>query len=320
VRHALQRSLLAIAPPMAAGLSRFVPDAQSHRIFYEHGFHLLRRHYYLPIPDASDLGDGFWNRESQLIGVDMNDSAALDLLTHVFPKYMGEFRSQFPEQGTAGRNGFHLINGNYMAVDAHVYYAFIRHLKPRRIVEIGSGFSTLLAGAACLKNQEENGEMPHLTAIEPYPPQQLKTGCGGLSELLERKVQEVPLDTFTSLAANDILFIDSSHVLREGGDVQFEFCEILPRLAPGVLVHVHDISLPRAYPRVYFDQRFYWNEQYLLQAFLAFNSRFEVLWPGNYMTMRYPELVSSVFPEYHTMRAVFPSSEPAAFWMRARDM
>ena len=89
-------------------------------------------------------------------------------------------------------------------------------------------------------------------------------------------------------------------------------------LAPGVLVHVHDISLPKPYPRVYFDSGLYWNEQYLLQAFLAFNSRFEVIWPGNHMVLNYGERISKVFPEYQAMREKYPSSEPTSFWMRVK--
>ena len=103
-----------------------------------------------------------------------------------------------------------------------------------------------------------------------------------------------------------------------GGDVQLEYCEILPRLAPGVLVHVHDISLPKPYPRVYFEQQLYWNEQYLLQVLLSFTSRYEVVWPGNYLMNRYPERVAKAFPEYHEMRKYYPQSEPSSFWIRVR--
>jgi hypothetical protein len=159
--------------------------------------------------------------------------------------------------------------------------------------------------------------MPELTIIDPYPSAVLRQGVPNVSRLIEDKIQNVSLGTFTSLASGDILFIDSSHVLREGGDVQFEYCEILPRLAPGVVVHIHDISLPRSYPNVYFDQHLYWNEQYLLQAFLAFNSRFEVIWAGNYTMLKYPDRVCAVFPEYHVMRETFPSAEPSSFWIRA---
>jgi hypothetical protein len=199
-----------------------------------------------------------------------------------------------------------------MAIDAHVYYIFIRHFKPKRIIEIGAGNSTLVAAAACRQNLKEKSEASTSISIDPFPNKILKKGFPGLSKLIADKVQNVDLKLFTSLAAGDILFIDSSHVLRSGGDVQLEYCEILPRMAPGVLVHIHDISLPKPYPRVYF------NEQYLLQAFLCFNSRFEVIWPGNYMMLKYPEEVCNVFPEYHEMRKSFPMSEPSSFWMRAR--
>ena len=136
--------------------------------------------------------------------------------------------------------------------------------------------------------------------------------------MIPKKVQDVGLELFTSLEAGDILFIDSSHVLRAGNDVQWEYLEVLPQLAPGVMVHIHDVSLPKAYPKVYFDSHLYWNEQDLLQAFLTFNSRFEVIWPGNYMMLRYPEKMLQVFPEIDRMRRAFPSAEPAAFWMRSR--
>ena len=106
--------------------------------------------------------------------------------------------------------------------------------------------------------------------------------------------------------------------MREGNDVQLEYLELLPRLQEGVLVQIHDISLPKRYPRVYFDSGMYWNEQYLLQAFLAFNRRFEILWPGNYMMTRFETEMLSVFPEIEAMCRVFPSSEPSAFWMQVR--
>jgi hypothetical protein len=101
--------------------------------------------------------------------------------------------------------------------------------------------------------------------------------------------------------------------------VWWEYCEILPRLAPGVLVHIHDISLPKPYPDVYLKQHRYWNEQYLLQAFLTFNPKFEVIWAGNYMMIQQPERLREQFlPEYDHMRAKFPQSEPSAFWMRVK--
>lgn len=310
----LTLSLLNLA---AAGVGRYSLDEEAAELFRRRGFHLLRPHFYLPIPDEADLGDEYWARQSELVGLDMNDEGALALLEDVFPRYNEEFRRIFPTHGPPGADGFHLINGSFMAVDAHAYYALIRHLRPRRVVEIGAGNSTLVASAACERNLREGGAAPQLTAIDPFPTPRLKAGVAHLSRLVEDKVQNVPMELFASLEANDILFIDSTHVMREGGDVQFEYCEVLPRLAPGVFVHVHDISLPKPYPRVYFERHLYWNEQYVLQTFLAFNSRFGVVWPGNYMMTKYPERVCAVFPEFHTMRAAYPLSEPTSFWMRA---
>ena len=305
----------------ARGINRYELHKTAHSIFSEQGFHLLPKwDFYLPIPDEADLGDAFWEKRSEMVGVDMNEGYALGLLKDVFPAPVSEFRETFPLHQSDDSTAFYLINGSFMAIDAQVYYSFIRHLRPKRIVEIGSGRSTQVAAAACLRNAKEGGEAPHLTAIEPFPALLLKEGLPGLSDLIVDKVQNVDMEVFTSLEAGDILFIDSTHALREGGDVQLEYCEILPRLAPGVVVHIHDISLPKPYPRTYFEvSHHYWNEQYLLQAFLAFNSRFEVIWPGNYMMLKHPDRICEVFPEYHAMREAFPQSEPSSFWIRVRS-
>jgi len=303
----------------AQAVNRYELYEVAHDLFYHEGFHLFRTSdYNLPIPAAGDLDETFWGRQSEMIGVDTNDQYALDLLKTVFPPYVAEFRRRFPLRADDPED-FYLINGVFMAVDAHVYYALIRHFSPQLIVEIGSGRSTQVAAEACNRNLTDRGKRPGLTAIEPFPPSFLKAD-DGIVRLIIDKVQNVDLEVFTSLAAGDILFIDSTHALRSGGDVQFEYCEILPRLKPGVLVHIHDISLPRPYPRVYFEKNhIYWNEQYLLQAFLTFNSRFEVIWPGNYMMLRFPALVREVFPEYDDMREAYPQSEAASFWMRVKS-
>jgi hypothetical protein len=307
----------------AAVLGRWHSDVLERKvreIFSGAGFHFLRPHYYLPIPDQADLDAGYHLAGSGLPGLDMNDAAGLELMEKVFPRYLAEFRERIPL--TDGAEGdpkrIFLLNGTFMAVDAHVYYALIRHFRPGRIVEVGGGRSSLLAGIACRTNLAESGGESRLEVIEPYPGEMFHGGFPGLSELLPVKLQEVPLDRFTSLREGDILFTDSSHVLRAGNDVQRLYLEIFPRLAPGVLVHVHDVSLPRPYPAVYAENGWHWNEQYLLQAFLAFNSRFEVLWAGNHLLLRYPRKVTEAFPELAAMRERFPQSEPTSFWMRVR--
>ena len=296
------------------------PSDPCHDIFYRHGMHLLRKHFYLPIPDDTDKLERFWNVPSEMVGVDINVPLALQVMEEICPRYLPEFRAKFPIDGPCEPPGFYLINGGYMAVDAHVYYCLIRHYKPRRIMEIGNGNSTLLAIAACDKNAEDCGWRATVASIDPYPWQLFEKGYAGLDELISKRVQDVPVSDFDQLESGDILFIDSSHVIRSGNDVHYEFLEILPRLKPGVFVHVHDISLPRPYPKIYFDNRLYWNEQYLLQAFLAFNHRFEVVWPGNYMMIHYPERMLRVFPEFQRMRQEYPQSEPTAFWMRVKTL
>lgn len=294
------------------------PDSRCQDTFYRYGFHFLPKHFYLPIPDDTDQLEKFWETQSEMIGVDINEASVIEMMENITTCYLPEFRTKFPMDGPLDPPGFYLINGGYMAVDAHVYYCLIRHFKPRRIIEIGNGNSTLLAIAACDMNSKDSDYQPKLSSIDPYPWPIFEKGYPGLDELITRRVQEVPVAYFEELESGDILFIDSSHVIRSGNDVHYEFLEILPRLKPGVLVHVHDISLPRPYPKVYFDNRLYWNEQYLLQAFLAYNDRFEVLWPGNYMMIKHPEWMLAVFPEFKRMRQDYPQSEPTAFWMRVK--
>jgi hypothetical protein len=136
----------------------------------------------------------------------------------------------------------------------------------------------------------------------------------GLS-VLPKKVQEIPLSTFAKLERNDVLFIDSSHVLTIGSDVRYEYLDILPRVKPGVLVHCHDIFLPAEYPKEWvLDDHRFWNEQYLLQAFLTFNNEFEVLWAGSYMHLKHPDLLAAAIPSYRQEKCY-----PKSFWIRRKD-
>jgi hypothetical protein len=305
---------------LSAASLRLIPINDASAIFNKRGFYLLKKEYDIPIPDEEDLNDKFYEKYSELAGLDMNDQYVNEYLQNLFPRYLAEFRESFSlHSSSSDLASFHLINGSFMAIDAHVYYAFIRHFKPKKMIEIGAGNSTLLAIAANKKNLQETGTATWLTAIDPFPRPILVNGLPGLSQLIKDKLQNVDLELFNSLESGDILFIDSSHVLREGGDVQMEYCEIIPRLNPGVLVHIHDISLPKSYPKVYFEGQHYFNEQYLLQAFLCFNSRFEVLWPGNYVMLKYPDKVCTVFPEYHEMRKSYPLAEPTSFWIRRKS-
>lgn len=125
-------------------------------------------------------------------------------------------------------------------------------------------------------------------------------------------MEEIPLSTFQKLKENDILFIDSSHVLKIGSDVFYEYLEIIPRLNKGVIVHSHDIFFPEEYCKEWVvKKQIFWNEQYLLQSFLSFNDSFEVLWAGRYMLCKYPDKLKTAFNSF-----VRGKSWPCSFWMR----
>lgn len=301
------------------------------------GYELLKKHFYSPIPLDQDRDSKFLKTASSLPGIDIDVDKTLAMARDDFRPYLSEFRERFQinrfssersfwqkirsrlsSDNTTNTQTFFLLNGGYMAVDAHIYWSMIRKYKPRRIIEIGAGNSTLLAGQACALNELESGLKTELIAVEPYPGEIIKNGLPGLTRLIKEKVQVVDPSLWAQLESGDILFIDSSHVLASGNDVHYEYQEILPRLNPGVFVHIHDISLPKAYPQSYFDLKLYWNEQYLLQALLSHSYKFEVVWPGNYLMTKEPDKMMSLFPEIAEMRKIYPQSEPTAFWIRSK--
>lgn len=277
------------------------------------GLHLTPVHFYQPIPDTSSLKVSLWQRKSDLVGIDMNDAGQLKLLQDI-SKFKKEY-DKFPNKKTSISHQFFLENGFFEAVDAEILYSIVRLFKPRTIIEVGSGYSTLLSAMAIRKNKNcERDYACKLIAIEPYPNPDLKAGFPELSELLPLQVQDVPLSKFESLNEGDILFIDSSHVLKIGSDVQYLYLEVLPRLKKGVIVHLHDIYLPAEYSvDSVLRKHMFWNEQYLLQAFLLFNDTFQVLWGGSYMNLKHPEILAEAFVSY---RRSGSCKGNGSFWMR----
>jgi predicted O-methyltransferase YrrM len=276
------------------------------------GFHITPNNFYEPVPDTRRLSESLWAKPSDLVGINLPAAPQLELLASFAARFRDEYEL-FPSAPTAWPSEYYVRNRLFESVDGEILYCMIRHLRPSRIVEIGSGFSTYLAAQAIGRNLRDDGSYKcELVAIEPHPNATLRAGFSGLSRLIAKPVQEIPLTEFANLKENDILFIDSSHVLQIGSDVQYEYLEILPRLAKGVVVHVHDIFLPSEYPRrlALGDRRFY-NEQYLLQAFLTFNTAFEVLWAGSFMHLRHSDALAAAFPSYDPA-TVWPGS----FWIR----
>jgi predicted O-methyltransferase YrrM len=279
------------------------------------GVHVTPVHFYSPIPDTRVLPSSVWTRARRLTGIDLRPEAQLALLNtlHQFaPEYNLFPRSKL--RANPSNVTFFLENRAFESVDAELLYAMVRHFKPRNIIEIGSGYSTLVMVSALQANQREGIEGV-LESYDPYPAQFL-TGLRGDPRLhLSRQpVQDVALDEFSKLKDGDLLFIDSSHVLKVGSDVQYEYLEVLPSLNPGVLVHVHDVFLPADYPKdsIVRQQRF-WNEQYILQAFLTFNREFEVLLAANYLHTQHSDALAAVVGSYDRLTV-----HPGSFWMRRR--
>ena len=274
------------------------------------GYHVLPVHFHEPVPDTRTLKDDMWLTPSELVGIDMKENSQLELLARFAYQFRREYDS-FPRDKTSVPHQYYVNNGAFDSVDGEILYCMIRHFKPKRIFEIGSGNSTYLAAQAVLKNEGE-GRRCELVACEPYPNDNLKQGFPGLAKLMSVKVEDIPLTEFTGLDENDILFIDSSHVVAIGSDVKYGFLEIMPRLKKGVVVHIHDIFLPAEYPKkwVLNDYRF-WTEQYLLQAFLTFNNNFDVLWAGSFMHLRHPDKLEEAFRSYKR-----DNVWPGSFWIR----
>ncbi len=277
------------------------------------GIHLVENHFYEPIPDTRKLNESLWRNNSEMIGLNINEKKQLELLSFFSARYKQEY-SQFPKQQTPSKNHrFFLENGSYESVDAEILYSMVRFFQPRKILEVGSGFSTLISGQAIRKTKEENKNYDcELTVIDPYPTSVIERGFPELTKVIKQPVEEVSYSLFETLGPNDILFIDSSHVLKIGSDVQFEYLEIIPRVNAGVLIHIHDIFLPAQYPKKWvIKKHVFWNEQYLLQAFMSFNNCFEVVWSGNYFNQNFPEKLSEAFASYQP-GITFPGS----FWIK----
>lgn len=285
----------------ALALFKTVPSRAAHHLLFlaqsqpaisdRWGYHIRPIHYYEPLPDFSSITAEQVNRRRSYSAIDFKWQDQLALL-HKLTKYRNELLD----------TGFDFKNDFFNGFDAAVYYCLIRHLQPQRIIEIGGGYSTRIADTALARNQKGT-----LTCIEPYPEDRLLEAQLNI-EIVDKRVEEIDLSFFSCLEANDILFIDSSHTVKFGSDVCYEFLEILPSLNPGVWIHVHDIFFPHDYPADWLlNRRLALNEQYLLEAFLAFNKTFSPQLANYWMCLDHQEEAAHVWPNTATS---------SSFWMK----
>ena len=283
-------------------------------------------HFYWPVPDLHSLDGQSINPETLSRNLDLRIPRQLDLLEKMTAQYKEEWT--FPEEPVAGPR-YHYNNGFFETVDAEMAYSFVRRFKPARIIEVGGGYSTRLLTEAVRANFERDGVKAELTTIDPCLDRLQGASLNGNVQILQKPVQQVELDLFSSLQEGDILFLDSSHVVSVGSDVVYEYLAVLPRLKKGVLVHAHDIFVPFDYPKELVNNLSFWSEQYLLTAFLSFNPCFEVLWSSSGMQSVHGDVLDKTFPywkgSYHRLpkevRRFVPRCGsdrvwPSSFWMR----
>ena len=277
----------------------------SKRIFRKVGVLPIRDHYFEPLFNPEHLRYSL--RMNRILpGIDFNIKEQLDILNRF--KYIDEL-VRFSLEKT-DKLEFYYHNGSFGCGDAEYLYNIIRLFKPRRIFEIGSGYSTLMAVNAVAMNKRKDSNYDcEYKCIDPYGHAWLERLNVGV---IRKRVEEVDKNVFLKLGSGDILFIDSSHMIRPQGDVLFEYQEVLPILKPGVLVHVHDIFTPKDYPDEWiFDEIKLWNEQYFLEAFLTFNTEYKIIGSLNYLKHNYAPKISEVCPILKNE----PHGEPSSFWI-----
>jgi hypothetical protein len=269
-------------------------------------------HYYSPVVDPAEAESALAAVEAapapaQLADVALDRTAMARLWRELLPDLVG---APFPD----GRSkGFHYFFDNpaYAWGDGLMYYAMLRRWRPRRVVEVGSGYTSALLVDTLAREWPEPCDV---TFVEPYPDviQALLGKDLDRSRLIAAPVQACPLEVFTALEAGDFLFIDSTHVLKTGSDVCRELFEILPALAPGVIIHFHDMFWPFEYPRPWvIDENRSWNELYAMRAFLGGNAGYEILMFNDYLGKVERQMVGETCPRFLT-------NPGGALWLRKR--
>ncbi len=256
-------------------------------------------HFYSPIVDPIEADRYLASTEAHpppgsVPGVALDRAAMIRTWQNLLP-----FLATIPFPGPKGSQlRYCFDNPAYSWGDDSVLHAMLRLHRPKRLIEIGSGWSS-----ACTLDTVDRylDGACDLTFVDPHP-QQLRDILGDAASrvrILEMPVQHVPLSAFEALEAGDILFIDSTHVVRTGSDVCFELFEILPRLARGVLVHIHDIFWPFEYPREWVvDENRSWNELYAVRAFLSYNDSWRIILFNDYLAKLERPMVERTYPQF----------------------
>lgn len=290
-----------------------------HRAAGRLGYNIVKRaDYYSTLPVLSEIENtrARWDRPSELAGLDVDLPAMKERLASLADRWEADFRRSAGSYHQNQQQGF---GPGYPAFDARTLYYMLREHRPARYLEVGSGLSTYYATLAARRNGEDGAPL-RITCVEPYPFTALKS----LPDftLVQGFVQDVPVSRFEELESGDVLFIDSSHALKIDSDVAYLFLEVLPRLKPGVFVHIHDVPFPYNVPfpadTWLFGERWpvYWNEAMVVQTFLAFNSAFEILLSTPMIRHDDEEFLARHFVDY--VAVADDANPPSSLWLRRR--
>ena len=238
-------------------------------------------HFYSPVANVEELRaqeQRIWPDRPTVLGIDFDDASHERVLREYFPAFYGDFA--YPAKPDGNPLGFYVENDQFSWLDCRALFVLLRAWRPKRFIEVGSGFSTLLV--ADVNRRFLDGSLA-IECIEPYPRAALRSPALGLERLIVSKVQDIAPDFFERLEAGDVLFIDSSHVAKTGSDVNHLCFEVLPRLRQGVRIHFHDVFLPADYPKPWvLDENRGWNEQYVVRALLMYSRAFRVVFGCSY--------------------------------------
>ena len=279
----------------------------SRQFFKLIGVYPIGDHYYQPLFNDKHLAISLREPRS-LPGIDFIIRQQLSLLQSLV--FEDEINGLGWLNNSSNPLEFNFNNGSFESGDAQFLYQIIRYFKPTKIIEIGSGHSTKVANLAVTKNHQESGVLALHTCIEPFEmPWLEELNVSVIRSLL----QDCDINMFEQLGRNDILFIDSSHIIRPQGDVLQEYLNIIPRLSSGVIVHVHDIFSPRDYLDQWVKEDvLFWNEQYLLECMLTNSQRYEILAALNLLCHDHYESLKKVCPYLEEHR------EPGSFYFRVK--
>jgi len=260
-------------------------------------FNFKPGHFYSPIPSITDVQRDesriYGAVPGRLPGVNLNEDKQVELLKHFSDTYYREL--PWKDEKTPGLR-YYYLNPSYSYSDGIFLFSMLRHVHPARVIEIGSGFTSALMMDT---NELFFDNSIELTFIEPYPNllnDVMTEEDMDRVKVVKDRMQDVPLSTFESLAEGDILFVDSTHVSKVGSDVNRIFFEILPALPGGVYIHFHDIFYPFELPKSWVYDGIYWNENYILHAFLEYNNQFEIVLFNTYMERFHREFFESSMP------------------------